>query len=365
MHYIRFLRAPKVSIQKPWATVSTIITITTDLGDDFLATELPIYAFLVQDGDGSLEKSVVIKMNDTWKPGSRVLRLTLPKLPTSALNTSVQLLISTTSEYTRTAQLQHATIDLVPSVLHAWSTPFDLTHNDTADGVERRLTISESLTLRIREEMGESIARHVWDAGVVLAALMRDILVLSSPEDNHSLLARRLRKPAGLNAIELGSGCGIVGLQLALICERANVMLTDLPEAMEVLEQNIRTATLATGSRVSKAILDWDGELPEAVAHEVFDLVLISDCTYNCDSIPALIQMLGLLIDKSPKALVVVAMKVRHESEAVFHELIGKAGLRQCSQHTFKVPDRQRQANGQELETVDIYVYQTVITTSI
>ena len=361
MHYIRFLNPPKVEIKKPWATVSTLITITTDLGDNFLAAELPVYALLVRDGDGPTrsKKTVLTTAKSSWKPGSRVLRLVTPKLPIPTLKLPVQLIITTTPEYNRPSQVQYATLDSLPSILHVWSSPFDLTHNGIIDWVERRFAVSETLTLRVCEEMGESIARHIWDAGATLAAFIRDILLLPRLQDDDFPFARKMRKASGLNVIELGSGCEIVGLQLAHLCSNARVLLTDLPEALEVLERNISIAALAAGSHVTKAVLNWDETVPEAIAKQVFDLVLISDCTYNSDTIPALVRTLAFLVKRSQEALVIVAMKIRHESEAVFHELMEKVGLHQCGRYGFEVPDKQREDQCLELDTVDIYVYQS------
>ena len=364
MHYVRLLKPPTISLQRPLATVKTLITITTDLGDDFLATDLPIYALLIREGEEPTrvrkEKAVLATAKVTWKPGTRALWVEIPKLPILALKTPVRLLISTSSEYVRSLQVQHATLDYLPEVFHAWSEAFDLDSQGGGGWVERRFSTSETVTLRICEEMGESIARHVWDAGVALAAFIRDILLLPRLQDDHWLLARRIRaiKDSGGRVIELGSGCGIVGLQLAHACPKAQVVLTDLPEAMEVLERNITIATLAPGSNAVSATLNWDEDLPASIVEQNFDLVLVSDCTYNSDSIPALVGTLAALVERSPQALVAVSMKVRHDSEAIFHELIAKAGLKQCQHWDFEISDKQRAESWTPLDIVHLYVYQ-------
>ena len=359
MHYIRLLKPPKVSVEKPWAKISTLITITTDLGDDFLAADIPIHAFLVKDGENFArpKEIVVAHAKSVWKSGSRVLQLSIPRVAPSALKDRVRLLVSMLPGDTRSSQIPLGKLNDRPSILPVWSCPFDLIHNETASYVERQLAVSKTVTLRVYEEMGESIARHVWDAGIVLAALIHDILLQRRISDHNSPFARVLRKPAGIKAVELGSGCGIVGLQLAHVREQATVLLTDLPEAMEVLERNIGVATPASGSQVSKAVLDWEACVPEGIAQQTFDLVLVSDCTYNSDSIPALVRTVSSLIERSPEALVVVAMKVRHESEAIFNEIISKVGLRQYNMYPFEIPDEQRKASGQEFDNVLVYIY--------
>ena len=361
MHYIRFLKAPKAEIQKGWVTVRTLITITTDLGDDFLAAELLVYAHLIRDGDEAMKekRSVLATTSSIWKPGLRAIWLVILRLPIFALKDPVRMLISTNSEYVRHLQVQEPALNHLPKIFHAWSEPFDLTDKGVMKWVERRLATSETVTLRIYEEMGESIARHVWDAGIVLVAFIYDILLLPSSYDAGHPFAARLQMLSGPRVIELGSGCGIVGLQLVQACCKAQVLLTDLPEAMEVLERNISIANFAPGSQVSKAVLNWDENVPEAIAVQTFDLVLVSDCTYNSDSIPALVRTLASLTERSPEALVVVSMKVRHASEAIFHELVLEAGLRECHRWTFETPNERVEHTNQDPDIVHVYLYQS------
>lgn len=171
---------------------------------------------------------------------------------------------------------------------------------------------------------------------------------------------RSLRNP-NVKAIELGSGCGIVGLHFAVACSEAQILLTDLPDAVDVLDGNISLLEESAATRVQSAILDWDQDLPRAVATENFGLILISDCTYNCDSIPALVKTLTALVARSQNAIIAVSMKVRHESEAVFHELMLRGAFEQLEHfNTLILPDRQRSLNGQELDSVDVYVYRKV-----
>lgn len=110
------------------------------------------------------------------------------------------------------------------------------------------------------------------------------------------------------------------------------VVLTDLAAAQDILERNTSAATLNRGSSTTLQILDWEQPLPETICQNQYDAILVSDCTYNPDSLPGLIQILGLLNQQSPAAAVVVALKRRHESEAVFFELMQSVGFRICDQ---------------------------------
>lgn len=63
------------------------------------------------------------------------------------------------------------------------------------------------------------------------------------------------------------------------------------------------------------------------------------------------------MVEKSPAALIVVALKVRHDSEAVFFELMATAGMTEFEHVAIPLPDRHRSGTGQALEVVDVYVY--------
>lgn len=105
-----------------------------------------------------------------------------------------------------------------------------------------------------------------------------------------------------------------------------DVLLTDLPEVEEIVTLNIKAASPQPSSQVHFQTLDWD-EPPPNLCSQPIDLILVSDCTYNADSLPALVSVLDQLVRTSPEALVLVALKRRHESEAVFFDLMRTAAF--------------------------------------
>ena len=159
--------------------------------------------------------------------------------------------------------------------------------------------------------------------------------------------------------LELGSGCGVVGICFAKLLYRSDVLLTDLPEAMEILALNTAAAekSLASDTILNQLPLDWECPLPSKVRDTRYDLVLVSDCTYNADSLPALVRTLSAIILQSPETLIVVSMKVRHSSEAVFFELMLDAGTVSIGHDVIAIHDDVRERQGQELEHVDIYTF--------
>lgn len=152
-----------------------------------------------------------------------------------------------------------------------------------------------------------------------------------------------------LRVIELGSGCGIVGIALAQLLPWTSVLLTDLPEVEEIVTQNVSVSTPARSSTVDFQTLDWDEPLPEHLCNTSVDLILVSDCTYNADSLPALVSVLTQLVQASPGAIVLVALKRRHESESVFFELMQTAGLVDLHTDHMQLPSQHDQVDQIEL----------------
>lgn len=69
---------------------------------------------------------------------------------------------------------------------------------------------------------------------------------------------------------------------------------------------------------------------------------------------PALVDTLSRLLTTSPKAAVMIAMKVRHYAENVFFDLIVEAGLKVS--HCISLPLPGDAESGEE--TVDVYLLQ-------
>ena len=206
-------------------------------------------------------------------------------------------------------------------------------------------------------------AHYFRDAGIGLVSYLGDICntkrrMVPSPVLEH-VLFKQLESKRRLNVLELGSGCGIVGIAFAQLSNQCNMLLTDLPQAMEILGLNISAAIEGLGPniRLDKLPLDWESQLPPQIKDTKYDLVLVSDCTYNSDSLPVLVQTLDGILLQSPGTLIIVSMKVRHSSEAVFFQLMSDAGLVSVEHAALTLPDDVRSQNGQELEHVDIYSF--------
>lgn len=179
--------------------------------------------------------------------------------------------------------------------------------------------------------------------------------------DGHPLLrgiidSQTSRSSNPFRAIELGAGCGIVGIGLAQMMPSCEVILTDLSEALEVMERNAAEAPLNQRSKTLIRTLDWEEALPADICQEQCNAILVSDCTYNPDSLPALIRILGLLSQQSPAAAVIVALKRRHESEAIFFELMQSVGFQIHDRASFDLSVSPAGESG-DARAVEMYVF--------
>ena len=55
--------------------------------------------------------------------------------------------------------------------------------------------------------------------------------------------------------------------------------------------------------------------------------MVVADCTYNPDVVPDLVQTLKSVSEGNKAVMVLLVMKVRHESEMVFFALMEKGGF--------------------------------------
>ncbi|KAL9123969.1 MAG: hypothetical protein Q9217_006655 [Psora testacea] len=354
MHYIRFLKPPRFYTNGSQTSVKALVTVTTDLGDDFFHAELKLEVALLGQSNSTFERKTI-----GWKPSMRAVWVEITAVSPTLIRDTPSLLVSSR----RSTKADEIRMRHFPEVLSACTR---VTSSGEAFGVgrlERKLR-TRSTELCIFEEMGESISRHIWDAATALIAYL-DQTAQAKCKQNDSLdpstssfaSLLEMRHKCGLRILELGSGCGIVGIWMATSFPNTQVVLTDLPEAMEILGINVNHARVAMGSRLEKAVLDWDEELPEDIVTRTFDLIIVSDCTYNCDSVPALVKTLATLIGQSFRALIVVSMKIRHESELVFFDLISEAGLAKLGKASVPFFSAHEMATQQPGEAADVYVF--------
>ncbi|CAI4212826.1 unnamed protein product [Parascedosporium putredinis] len=347
MHYIRFLRPPKIEVQKGQSSLSLVLVLSTDLGDALLASEanvlLNLCLFTQGRNDGhTLEPG--FKTTLTWERGARVLKKTVP-IPT---NSWKQLLIRPAdlavaarqfSQLVSWASSSSATGRPRGLIMPVWF-DFELQEESERAGRKdvclRKLHLVGTTVLEFEEEFGDSIARHVWDGGLAAGMLLDE---------------------GPMDIIEIGCGVGVLGVGLCgmLAATRQDagvgdyrVVMTDISEAEERATGNIRSFLAGAEKAETKTPkiryenLDWEdgkeGSFSETVGSRAWKLAIISDCTYNTDTIPSLVGTLSKLQEsvavissqqqqqQQQQLRVFLATKPRHSSELAFFDLMPQYG---------------------------------------
>ncbi|OBT76558.1 hypothetical protein VF21_05375 [Pseudogymnoascus sp. 05NY08] len=358
MHYIRFLKPPQITRDAKVPDHHILyakITVVNDLGESFLWCDIPIEA-TIRDSNGV----TVATQSLVWKCEKRQLEVRLAMSDRKARKEKYQppyqlSVWPSTGDFTPYNLAEVLSINRGQTnrpaggaVLRGLSATFKATAESIRPVIYRHFKLNGGVTMSIDEDTGESIARHIWDAGVILSALLEELSLPSSrPPPGLRLLGDLIKTVPSPSVLELGTGCGIVAITFALSVPASRVIATDLEEAAEVASDNLEQA-----SNTSYLNLDWSEPLPLRVEHESFDLILVADCTYNPDVVPYLVSTLAKLIKKSPSVLICLAMKVRHASEAVFFDLMKEHGIVQVGKHSERVGNL-----GDEDESVDIYLF--------
>lgn len=160
-HYIRFLKPPRVEAKNKangGASVSALVTITTDLGDSFLAKNVELVATLCVENDAG--KPNLFRKKFPWTETSRDVKLGIEtRVPVATGKGRARLNIR--------AALSIGTLDVIDGcdIVSAWSPWFPWREGGQAEKlVERQFSVgkSQAPALRIWEETGNSIARHIW-----------------------------------------------------------------------------------------------------------------------------------------------------------------------------------------------------------
>jgi predicted nicotinamide N-methyase len=197
------------------------------------------------------------------------------------------------------------------------------------------------------------------DAAIGLLIYLQDAVIASKDSFTLPQASLLLRQSVGqaLNILELGAGCGLAGIAISQLRPDCYVYLTDLREAQDLLKKNIDRTNPVKSSSLQCSILEWGSESTFNIPNVKFDLILISDCTYNADYCSALVQTLAAVAKVSPDVKILVSMKRRHDAEAIFEYLMEKAGFEAVESTTIPMPHQDSDIDSQP-PVVEIYIYQ-------
>ncbi|OAA70658.1 UPF0665 family protein c [Cordyceps fumosorosea ARSEF 2679] len=393
MHYIRLLRPPKV-IRQAGLHLELVLTVTTDLGDSFLYPDVPIDLHIVAEIHGSPNVSrlkLTEKGQVTWRPGLRVSKqkIALPRPVQAALASGARVDVCVAASSDLSAEGARDILFRCEigegngQVMPVWAS---LSSSDEGVDVSTRRIVLDDVgagkyLVEVEEEIGESIARHIWDAGVVAMCSVAGAYLCPGLDCSQQSLPNAIRttlsSKSSLNILELGCGVGILGIGLATLfpelrkegLEKCTVMMTDLEEAEERAKSNMRRIARSGASNHGISLLyenlDWEdgrkGTFGPEVASRYWDLVIISDCTYNVDMLPALVETLGALESSSASRQesdaagteVFLATKPRHASERAFFDLMANERWSIQDSQTLNLP-----VLGSEEESIELYLFQ-------
>ncbi len=157
VYYVRFLKPPKLDVSK--GTVRALVTVTTDLGDEFYPGHLTLYAVAVTLGEDQHWNSQLQRVD--WKYGMRTAWIEVQDMK-HCPQELLQLVVTTQP----TLVADKILLSDIPEVLSVRSDSFGRGRGwekRQADSrTERRYMTSNGQGRIIHEEMGESIARHIW-----------------------------------------------------------------------------------------------------------------------------------------------------------------------------------------------------------
>jgi Lysine methyltransferase len=192
------------------------------------------------------------------------------------------------------------------------------------------------------QSVGGSIAQRLWPSAEYLAQFIEQNTfqlenhfqtannspLTSTTNTTTSITETKNMYP--LRVIELGAGVGLTGLLLAssFPCQ---VLLTDLDEAMPLLQRNIiqnRSKFLAGESSVQAQVLRWGNEEDAKSALEWMNheptLVIASDCVYFPNLHEPLEQTFVHLLRDHPQSIGWIAGMRRWKSDNQFYKTIGR-----------------------------------------
>ena len=162
VHYIRFLKVPRIQSAESKgknATVKALVTITTDLGDDFYPGNVELAATITQGKVGGRLNERKSAKDLMWRAGMRSLSVDF-ELKRKDSEGPLEICISCRNGGDAEGKLLPA---YIPRIVSVWSEIFVVSKGwPTSNIAERRFRLGNNTSLSIREEMGESIARHLW-----------------------------------------------------------------------------------------------------------------------------------------------------------------------------------------------------------
>ena len=166
---------------------------------------------------------------------------------------------------------------------------------------------SHDITLAIQQRafQAEGFASTIWDSAIVLSRMF-ELQGLHTTASHAS------------TCIELGAGCGLVGLTLSVL--GYNVVMTDLPGNLRLLRANVRANTDASSHRAPRVRpLTWGEPLTPELALPAYDMVVGTDLFYAREAMPQLVESL-LMLTGPQTVMLLAAGRNRHAGKLLHRQ---------------------------------------------
>ncbi|KAG5968346.1 hypothetical protein E4U57_006639 [Claviceps arundinis] len=399
MHYVRLKGPPKINVVADGIKTSVTFEVANDLGDDLLAPMDPVgitvKAYAESSPYANVSCSLIERCPLEWGRRHRVMK-PMFKLPPKIENAiaggdSVSLSIGPANPELAADSIYNILKSSIKDQKHGGAHGLISTAKVGLSGPDvdndaslRQILLSgrgePAQYLIIGEQIGHSIARHIWDGGLVSLSAIAGTFKFPELETSQSSCMKKvheiLTQEDGVNVLELGCGVGILGVGLCAVYPKGmgdcTILMTDCDDAERGARSNMgRLHQQRSGSNLGYAQvmyenLDWNngcqGRFGPKVQDRRWDLIMLSDCTYNADSIPALVGTLSA-VHKQNKSFdpddgdfattVFLATKPRHDDELVLFDMMAAEGWTVKDKLVLSLP-----VLGRESETVEMYLFE-------
>lgn len=154
-------------------------------------------------------------------------------------------------------------------------------------------SLSNSTYFLLKEQWDFGTPGKIWDSAIVMTNILLKIFAMNS---NH-LSNKRV--------LDLSAGTGYIGLSIAQCHQDSidppHIILTDLKEALDLIEQNRELNNIQKSPHLSIKALSWGNkeEAQNITRDGLLDIIIASDVLYNVVHFPSLISTFRHLCGQS------------------------------------------------------------------
>lgn len=178
----------------------------------------------------------------------------------------------------------------------------------------RNFDINENNRLIIKEDYGNTLGSHIYDCSIVLYNYIIKNLQFQFSNENENNIC-----------IELGSGCGLIGLLLAKLNSCNKVYLTDQLNQLTLLQENIKLNHLEYNTRCYE--LDWynNNMIQKYINDNNYpDYIIAADVLYSETMAISLFNVIKKLSFTKKTKKILIAQKIRDNNNILNVNILSK-----------------------------------------